>query len=179
MPQRLQSLPESLPVEVYYKDKKHSSGRIKDGRIVLYISARLPRRVQQEHIASLVRRLEERRRRQPPPLELPPGSVRTDADLAARAAALNAEHYGFTYAGIRFKRQTSRWGSCSLRTRRIYISERLRGGPDELVDYLIVHELCHLRYSDHGPRFWALVAKACPDYRERRQRLHAWGRRFM
>lgn len=169
-----------LPVEVHYKVKKHSSGRIKDGTIVLYISALLPPAVQQAHIESLTKRLQARHDApEPPPLELPPGSVWTDADLAARAAALNAEHYGFTYDSIRFKRQTSRWGSCSLRTRRIYISERLRGGPDELVDYLIVHELCHLRYSDHGPRFWALVAKACPDYRERRQRLHAWGRRFM
>jgi hypothetical protein len=169
-----------LPVEIHYKVKKHSSGRIKDGKIVLYISSRLPRAVQQAHIESLVERLQARQRKPPPPpLELPPGSVWTDAELAARAAVINAEHYGFEYDSIRFKRQTSRWGSCSLRTRRIYVSERLRGGPDELLDYLIIHELCHLRESGHGPRFWALVAKACPDYRERRRRLHAWGRRFL
>lgn len=168
----------ALPVEIHYKVKKHSSGRIKDGKIVLYISSRLPKAVQQQHINSLVERLQQRHRRRPPPLDLPPGSIWTDAELAARAAEINREYYGFQYDSIRFKRQTTRWGSCSLRTRRIYISERLRGGPDELIDYLIIHELCHLRYSDHGPRFWKLVAKACPDYRERRQRLHAWGRRF-
>lgn len=170
----------ALPVEVHYKDKKHSSGRLKDGKIVLYISGRLPAAVQREHIANLTERLQARHAApSPPALDLPPGSVRTDADLTARAAELNARYYGFTYDSIRFKRQKSRWGSCSLRTRRIYISDRLRGGPDELVDYLIIHELCHLRHANHGPQFWALVAKACPDYRERRQRLHAWGRRFM
>ncbi len=43
--------------------------------------------------------------------------------------------------------------------------------PDELLDYVVIHELAHRRYMDHSKEFWAEVEKYCPDYRERRQQL--------
>lgn len=177
-----------MEVEIYYKDKKNSSGVLRGGKIILYISSRLPAAERERHIAELTRRLQARAARAAHqarriraggaggPVLGRPEQPCTDEELRILADEINRRHYGFAYAGIRFKAQRGLWGSCSLRTRRLYISQRLRAAPRELLEYVVVHELCHLREANHGPRFWALVEKACPDYRERRQILRLWGR---
>lgn len=179
-PGRKGGAPAGLPVRVVYKDKRHSSGYIRDGEIVLYISSRLPPAVARQHVADLTRRLQARvadlaRAGGAPLPPLTPSGVTTDADLQAWAQALNARYYGFPMGQVRFRKQASRWGSCSGRTRNIYISHRLRGGPLELLEYVLVHEICHLQEMNHGPRFWQLVARASPDYQERRRLLVRWG----
>lgn len=63
-----------------------------------------------------------------------------------------------------------RWGSCGSNGR-LNFAWRLVMAPLELVEYVVVHELCHLKRRDHSPAFWALVAEVLPDYRERRRRL--------
>ena len=68
--------------------------------------------------------------------------------------------------------QRSRWGSCSGRGS-VSLNWRLMLVPGALADYVVVHELCHLRHMDHSPRFWAMVESAVPDYRQRRRRLDA------
>lgn len=104
-------------------------------------------------------------------------NILTDNDLQTLADRINTRWYGFSYRTVRFKRQILRWGSCSLRTRNLYVSDRLKGGPEELIEYLLVHELCHLGVPNHSPAFWELVSRACPDYREKRRRLRLWDRR--
>ena len=64
----------------------------------------------------------------------------------------------------------TRWGSCSRRTG-IRLNWRLIHFPLPIVDYVVIHELAHLREMNHGPRFWAIVATLCPDYREQRAEL--------
>lgn len=175
---------QELPVRIVYKDKKHSSGKVENGTLVLYISSRLPRAVQEEHIRVLTERLARRAAaaealaREGPagPAEWgPPSGITTDQQLAAWAQELNQRWYGFAMGAVRFKRQKARWGSCSGRTRHIYISDRLRNGPRDLLEYVLIHELCHLGELNHGPRFWRLVARACPDFQERRARLRRYG----
>ena len=171
-------------MKIVFKDKQNSSGRIKDGEIILYISSRLPRTEQRRHIDILMGRLQPRLERAQalaaqvaetgPPPGLTPSPVTTDAALAAWAAKINQQSYGFGMGKVRFKKQESRWGSCSGRTRNIQVSERLRGGPHELLEYVLIHEVCHLGELNHGPRFWALVARACPDYAGRRALLRRY-----
>ena len=66
----------------------------------------------------------------------------------------------------------SRWGSCNTR-REIRLAWRLVKAPAELVDYVVCHELAHLRHMNHSPAFWAEVERQCPDYRQLRDRLFA------
>jgi len=75
-----------------------------------------------------------------------------------------AEMHGFEYEKVRIKNQKTRWGSCSAK-RNINLNLRLMMAPDEAIDYVIIHELCHLRELNHNPAFWALVESCCPKYR--------------
>ena len=65
-----------------------------------------------------------------------------------------------------------RWGSCSGKGR-ICFSYRLATQPAQAVEYVVVHELCHLKHLDHSPDFWRQVARYLPDYRQRRGRLQS------
>lgn len=97
-----------------------------------------------------------------------------DAWLQQRVRELNSKHFGFSPNSIKFRKQRRRWGSCSAKGS-INISHRLIVAPQELLDYVIIHELAHLAEMNHGKRFWALVRAACPDYRERRRMLAEYG----
>jgi predicted metal-dependent hydrolase len=66
----------------------------------------------------------------------------------------------------------ARWGSCNSR-REVRLAWRLVKAPRELADYVICHELAHLRQMNHSSAFWAEVARQCPDYRRRRDELFA------
>ena len=77
---------------------------------------------------------------------------------------------GLSPAGITITGARTRFGSCSSKGR-LSFSWRLMQYPDEAVDYVVVHELAHLRYMNHGPDFYALIEKYMPDYKARRKML--------
>ena len=85
-----------------------------------------------------------------------------------------AETHGFEYERVRIKNQKTRWGSCSTK-RNINLNLRLMMAPDEAIDYVIIHELCHLRELNHTPAFWALVEAYCPDYRHWKDWFRQYG----
>lgn len=87
-----------------------------------------------------------------------------------RRVNMYAEQMGLTYNTIYVKDVSSHWGSCSIR-RNLNFNYRLAMLPVELADYVIIHELCHLREMNHSAAFWSEVEKYLPDYREKRQRL--------
>ncbi|MGC8492659.1 MAG: M48 family metallopeptidase [Syntrophobacteraceae bacterium] len=84
--------------------------------------------------------------------------------------ALYSARIGVTPATITIKSLTSRWGSCSV-SGRISLAWNIIMAPEEIVDYLIVHELCHLVHHNHSEQYWALVASILPDHRQRRKWL--------
>ena len=94
--------------------------------------------------------------------------------FAERLAVCN-ESYGFTYGRVAVKEQKSRWGSCS-RKGNLNFNWRLLLAPLPMLDYVVIHELCHLKELNHSPRFWRLVAQTCPDYATQRAWLHRHGR---
>ena len=75
-----------------------------------------------------------------------------------------AQIHGFIYNKLRIKNQKTRWGSCSSMGN-INLNLRLMMAPDRAIDYVIMHELCHLREMNHSPAYWSLVEACCPDYR--------------
>jgi predicted metal-dependent hydrolase len=76
-----------------------------------------------------------------------------------------AEQMGVEYEKIEVRNQRTKWGSCST-TGTLGLNWRLMMAPEEIVDYIVVHELAHLRESNHTDAFWSLVAKHDPDYEE-------------
>lgn len=79
---------------------------------------------------------------------------------------------------IRVKDMSSLWGSCSYRGD-LSFNVRLLGAPPEVLDYVVVHELAHLKWRGHGRRFWDLVQKHCPEAKVRRRWLRANGARLL
>ena len=84
-----------------------------------------------------------------------------------------AKQHGHTYVSIQLRDQTSRWGSCSTHGN-LQLNWRLIQAPKEVIDYVIMHELAHLKHMDHSPRFWAYVEKLDPHYTDHKRwlRLH-------
>ena len=91
------------------------------------------------------------------------------AYLPGRLRELAAEN-GFTVNQVRIKHNVSNWGSCSVKGN-INLNLNLMRLPQELQDYVMLHELCHLRYMNHGAEFHALLASLCPNYKALRKQL--------
>lgn len=85
-----------------------------------------------------------------------------------------ADRMGTRPAKIRVKEQIFRWGSCSNKGN-INFNWKIIMAPIEVIDYVIVHELCHLIRLDHSPEFWRLINKVLPDYENRRMWLKKYG----
>jgi len=75
---------------------------------------------------------------------------------------------------VRLKNNQSNWGSCSSK-RNINLSSRLLFAPTDVLDYVIVHELSHLKQMNHSPAFWKIVSDVMPDYRDKEDWLSKHG----
>jgi predicted metal-dependent hydrolase len=81
--------------------------------------------------------------------------------------------YGISHGRISIRKQKTRWGSCS-RAGNLSFNYRLGFLPQPLMDYIIVHELCHIREHNHSPAFWHLVAEAFPNPKALRAQLRQY-----
>ncbi len=95
--------------------------------------------------------------------------------LARKKIAFFAEKYNLKPKKIFIRNQSTRWGSCSAKGN-LNFNYRFVFLPENLQDYLIVHELCHLTEMNHSDRFWSLVGQTIPDYKKRRTALRKTGR---
>lgn len=92
------------------------------------------------------------------------------AKITSRIEHYN-QFYGFKYSSIRVKNQKTTWGSCSTK-KNLNFNYRLFFFPDEYLDYVVVHELCHLQEFNHSAKFWKLVAQTIPSYKELRKQIN-------
>jgi predicted metal-dependent hydrolase len=139
----------------------------------------MPKAAVEEVIAAHRDWIAAERSRQVPRLELPAAVSEPDARRAARElvtmlAEEEAEALEVSYSRIEIRDQRTRWGSCSPRGT-LSFNWRLVLAPIDVLDYVVVHELCHLREPNHSPRFWRLVAERRPAWREQRAWLREHG----
>lgn len=78
--------------------------------------------------------------------------------------------YGFLFNNISIRNQKSRWGSCSNK-KNLNFNYKIIFLPDHLIEYIVAHELCHLKEMNHGPKFWELVSKTFPEYKKMHKEL--------
>lgn len=81
---------------------------------------------------------------------------------------------GVDYERLAIRGQRTRWGSCST-SGTLSFNWRLLLAPEEVLDYVVWHEVCHLEVMDHSTRFWRLLARHCPEYREHERWLRRYG----
>jgi predicted metal-dependent hydrolase len=95
-----------------------------------------------------------------------------------RRLDLWAERLGVRYKKLIVTDPEHRWGSCSV-DNIIRLNWRLMLSPLPILDYVVAHELCHVRHKNHSQRFWGFLSQAMPDYKTRRKYLRAIERRLM
>ncbi|MBU2637832.1 MAG: M48 family metallopeptidase [Nanoarchaeota archaeon] len=142
---------EEYMLKIQFAGKASSSARIDGNSLLLSISANLPKEEQNSHISTLLSRCIASRR-----LPL----------LKEKVHNLNQQHFNMPLSKIFFKHNKSNWGSCSMQGN-INISTRILFAPDDVLEYVCIHELAHLREHNHSESFWHLVEKAMPDYKEK------------
>lgn len=121
-----------------------------NGRTIVLIPARFTRAEEQQWVATMLDKLDKGDARRRP----------SDSQLQKRAAELSQRHLGGLAkpTSIRWvTNQNSRWGSCTPADGTIRISDRVKGTPGYVLDYVLLHELSHLLESGHGPAFWRLL----------------------
>jgi len=133
------------------KRRKRTVNAYRDGdTTIVLMPANLPKAVEDEHVRSLLERLDRQDRRVRP----------SDDELLRRASELSRRWFAgaATPSSVRWvETMDKRWGSCTSGDRSIRLSHRLKGMPPYVVDYVLVHELAHLIEANHSARFWALV----------------------
>jgi hypothetical protein len=137
--------------------------RTAEGVVSITLADALNQRQRKKHISALSRRAI---------------SASVLPDLRSRVEGLNARHFNFELGGVRIKDQLTRWGSYSKRTNTIYLNFRLLFAPEDVLDYVIVHELAHIRELNHSKEFWSLVGGAVPDFKARKKWLRENGGRL-
>lgn len=99
-------------------------------------------------------------------------------DLALKIIPVKVKYFAgvmnVNYGRITIRNQKTRWGSCSAK-RNLNFNCLLMLAPDKVVDYVVVHELCHLIEMNHSKKFWAQVEQVMPDYKKHKQWLKDHG----
>ena len=145
---------EEYTLKIEFKEKESSSARLVGNTIEMVISSKLTKEKQNKHLSALLSRIIARKR-------LP--------ELERKLHELNKTHFNKPIRKIFFKNTKSRWGSCS-EDGNINISTRLLFAPDNVLEAVCIHELAHLTEKNHSDKFWELVEKAMPNYKE----THNW-----
>ena len=148
----MDDFPAAVEVRRSARRRRTVSAHVDGDRVVVMVPARFTAEQEREWVDRMVARLARQVRRRRP----------DDAALARRAAELSTRYLDGAArpASVAWvTNQGHRWGSCTPADRTIRLSDRLRGQPAWVVDYVLLHELTHLIVPGHGSDFWALVGR--------------------
>ena len=184
--------PDLSAIRIIRSSRRTLSLQVKnDGQVIV----RAPKHVTLQEIAAFVRKnsawlhkhLEKVRKEKElnaasPVQPLTMEDIQKLADEALRVIPGRVAHFaplvGVTYGRITVRNQRTRWGSCSSKGN-LNFNCLLMLAPPGILDYVVVHELCHRKVMNHSPKFWAEVAKVMPDYKERQKWLRTEGSSIM
>lgn len=142
-------------LKIIIEDRKTNSGKLKSGVIYIKLSKDLDPYQEGEVVEKLISRI-----------------VAEDnhAEVSNRIHKLNEKFFNKPIKSIKLKNNSSNWGSCSS-SGNLNISTRLLFAPQEVQDYVFVHELAHLIELNHSKEFWSIVEDIMPDYKEKEKWL--------
>lgn len=171
--------------QIVRSDRKTVSIQIKpDGTIVVRAPRRMPAaqirdfvNSKEDWIAKHLSAMEQNPSRRLTPAQLEQLREQARAIITERVAFF-APYVGVTYGRISIRTQHTRWGSCSSGGN-LNFNCLLAMAPPQVLDYVVVHELCHRRHMNHSDHFWAAVETVLPDYRESKRWLKENGRKLM
>ena len=159
----------------------------------LSITVRAPQRVTQKEIKRILEKndswiqkhiemLREKQAEAEDVKKLTAEEIKTLAEQALKLIPQRVEYFarqvGVTYGRITIRNQKTRWGSCSSKVN-LNFNCLLMLAPTEILDYVVVHELCHRKEMNHSKAFWTEVEKVLPDYRQSVQWLKENGNQIM
>lgn len=164
---------DKVDYQLVRSDRKTVSIQLKpDGKVVVRAPKRMKRREIDGFVESKRSWIETHLEKLPAPQpKLTPAELQTLARHAKEVIPEIVEHYaplvGVTWGTITIRAQHTRWGSCTGKGN-LNFNCLLMLAPDDVIEYVVVHELCHRKEMNHSSRFWAEVEKVFPDYRQRR-----------
>lgn len=173
-----------IPCRILFSDRKTIALQMEESG---QVTVRVPRTVTAEQALSFAQRHEEwiLRTRERMLQSVSQRPVYTDAEIQEGKRRLKrrleerlpvfALRMGVSYERVSIRAQKTRWGSCSGNGN-LSFNWKLSLVPDEILDYVVVHELAHRIAMNHSAKFWRVVEDILPDYRERRQWLREKGR---
>ena len=169
-------------IKILYSSRKTLALEIKDpGDLLVRAPKGLPRQKILDFVAEKenwiqkhMKRMEERKKEQEIFAQVSGEELQMLTTAAKREIPGIVERYakimGVDYGRITIRHQKTRWGSCSSKGN-LNFNCYLMLAPQEVLEYVVVHELAHIAHKNHGPQFWALVERYLPDYRARRAML--------
>ena len=146
---------EEYKLNINFKDKNSSSAKISGNNIILNISSSLSDEEKNRHISALISRVAAKKKLN---------------YIKEKIEKLNKDYFNVDIKNVFLKYNKSNWGSCSSKGN-INISTRVLFAPEEILDYICVHELAHLKEHNHSSKFWDVVKEAMPDYKEKEKWL--------
>ena len=189
MNQTASGSPGRIPVEVVRSRRKTLALEVQEDRVLLRAPLRCPRATLEAFVEKnrgwLSRRLQAREERRRALAAIPALREEELAALQKRGRTVFAEraaHFaplvGVDYGRVTIRSQKTRWGSCSAKGD-LNFNCLLLLMPPSVLDYVVVHELCHRKQMNHSPRFWAEVERVIPDYKAAQKWLKDNGRSLL
>ena len=172
----VQSAAGTITYTLTRKRVKNWNLRVREGQVFLSVPTRVTREQADAFVQSradwLLRTLERQRQAQ----KLPPEELPREVCMERLCAALERVYplvvpFGVAKPQLKLRKMRSQWGNCHYRQGYITLNTALASCPEELRDYVALHELVHFLHPNHGPDFYACMDRLMPDWKERRSAL--------